>query len=84
MFAELAQRGINEVHGEAGFKLNGSLMNEGLVDELLLYLAPTLLGDAARGMFNLPELHDLGARRDVRITDVRRLGDDIRILARPR
>ncbi|HQW20181.1 MAG TPA: bifunctional diaminohydroxyphosphoribosylaminopyrimidine deaminase/5-amino-6-(5-phosphoribosylamino)uracil reductase RibD [Rhodocyclaceae bacterium] len=84
LFAELAQRGINEVHGEAGFKLNGSLMNEGLVDELLLYLAPTLLGDAACGMFNLPELHDLGARRDMRITDVRRLGDDIRILARPR
>lgn len=84
LFAELARRGINEVHGEAGFKLNGSLMREGLVDELLLYLAPTLLGDAARGMFNLPELDNLGARCDLRITDVRRLGDDIRILARPR
>ena len=39
----LGRRGINEVHGEAGFKLNGSLLREGLVDELLIYLAPTLL-----------------------------------------
>jgi diaminohydroxyphosphoribosylaminopyrimidine deaminase/5-amino-6-(5-phosphoribosylamino)uracil reductase len=84
LLAELARRGINEVHGEAGFKLNGSLLREGLVDELLLYLAPTLLGDAARGMFNLPELADLGERQNLRIADVRRLGDDIRILARPR
>jgi len=84
LLAELARRDINEVHGEAGFKLNGSLLREGLVDELLLYLAPTLLGDAARGMFNLPELADLGARQNLQIIDVRRLGDDIRILARPR
>ncbi len=84
LFEELARRGINEVHGEAGFKLNGSLLREGLVDELLLYLAPTLLGDAARGMFNVPELTDLSARRDLQIIDLRRLGDDIRIVARPK
>lgn len=80
----LASRGINEIHGEAGVRLNGSLMQAGLVDELLLYLAPTLLGNAAQGLFQLPELTDLSARRDLRIIDLRRLGDDIRILARPR
>ncbi len=84
LMMELARRGINEVHGEAGFRLNASLMQAGLVDELLLYLAPTLLGDAARGLFPLPELTDLSARRELQIIDLRRLGDDIRILARPR
>lgn len=82
LLGELASRGINEIHSEAGFKLNGSLLREGLVDELLLYLAPTLLGDAARGMFDLPELADLGGRHDLKITDLARVGADIRILAR--
>ncbi len=79
---ELARRGINEIHAEAGFKLNGSLLREGLVDELLLYLAPTLLGDAARGMFDLPELSDLAGRRDLKFEEIRRVGADIRIRAR--
>ena len=56
LLEELARRGINEVHVEAGFKLNGSLLRAGLVDELLLYLAPCLIGDAARGLFDLPAL----------------------------
>ena len=84
LMTELGRRGINEIHAEAGFKLNGSLLREGLVDELLLYLAPTLLGDAARGMFDLPELSDLAGRRDLRIIEVRRLGDDLCLLARPK
>jgi len=79
---ELGRRGINEVLSEAGFKLNGSLIAAGVVDELLLYFAPSLLGDAAQGMFNLPELSDLGGRRDLNITDLRRVGRDVRILAR--
>ena len=54
------------------------------MDELLLYYAPTLLGTAARGMFQGPELIDLAGRLDFSITDLRRLGDDIRIMARPR
>ncbi|MBI5921677.1 MAG: bifunctional diaminohydroxyphosphoribosylaminopyrimidine deaminase/5-amino-6-(5-phosphoribosylamino)uracil reductase RibD [Betaproteobacteria bacterium] len=78
----LAQRGINEIHSEAGFKLSGSLLRAGLVDELLLYLAPTLLGDAARGMFHLPELTDLAGRKDLHIIDLRRVGKDLRLLAR--
>lgn len=84
LMVELARRGINEIHGEAGVKLNGSLLRAGLVDELLLYLAPILLGDTARGIFNLPELIDLSGRIDLQIVDLRRVGDDIRILARPK
>ncbi|MBZ0143018.1 MAG: bifunctional diaminohydroxyphosphoribosylaminopyrimidine deaminase/5-amino-6-(5-phosphoribosylamino)uracil reductase RibD [Rhodocyclaceae bacterium] len=77
----LAERGVNELHVEAGHKLNGSLVREGLVDELLLYFAPTILG-SGREMFPLPELSDLAGRRDLKILDLRRLGADIRILAR--
>ena len=83
LLAELARRGINEVLAEAGFKLNGSLLREDCVDELLLYLAPCLIGEAAQGLFNLPELATLGDRRELRIVDLRRVGEDIRILARP-
>lgn len=83
LLAELARRGINEVLAEAGFKLNGSLLREGCVDELLLYLAPCLIGEAAQGLFNLPELAALGDRRELKIVDLRRVGQDIRILARP-
>ena len=54
MMAALAADGINEVHVEAGARLNGALLAAGLVDELLVYLAPCLLGDGARGMFALP------------------------------
>ncbi len=80
----LGQRGCNEVHVEAGYKLNGSLLNEGLVDELLIYLAPSVLGDAAQGMFHLPELKALSGQRQLNIVDVRQVGADIRILARVR
>ena len=83
LFRELARREMNEVHVEAGHKLNGSLLAEGVVDELVLYLAPCLIGDAARGMFNLPELTDLAGRRNLGIHDLRMVGNDIRLLARP-
>lgn len=82
LLRELARREINEVHVEAGHKLNGSLVAAGLVDELVAYFAPSLLGDAARGMFDLPELHDLAGRRSLDIRDVRMIGADIRIVAR--
>ena len=78
----LAQRGINEVHAEAGFKLNGSLLREGLVDELLLYLAPCLIGHDASGLFNLPELTTLDGKQRLKIRDLRQLGEDIRLIAR--
>lgn len=84
LMAELARRGINEVHVEAGAQLNAALLRAGLVDEFLIYQAPTLLGHAAAGMLALPELTDLEQRFDLQLIDVRRLGYDVRILARPR
>lgn len=82
LMRELAKRGINELHVEAGFKLNGSLLREGLVDELLLYLAPSLIGDASRGLFNLPALDDLAEKRTLQWRDVRQVGSDLRVVAR--
>ena len=82
LMLELGRRGVNEVHVEAGCRLNGSLLNEGLVDELLIYMAPSVLGDAARGMFHLPALKALSERRTLNVMDVRQIGADIRILAR--
>jgi len=82
LMRELGRREINELHVEAGCKLNGSLIIEGCVDELLLYLAPCLIGDRARGMADLPELADLGGRRALRIGEARMVGSDLRILAR--
>ena len=82
LLEELGRRGINEVHAEAGFKLNGSLLREGLVDELLLYLAPCLVGHHASGLFNLPELTSLDGKCRLEIRDLRQIGEDIRLIAR--
>jgi diaminohydroxyphosphoribosylaminopyrimidine deaminase/5-amino-6-(5-phosphoribosylamino)uracil reductase len=82
LFGELARRGMNEVHVEAGWKLNGSLVREGFADELLVYVAPRLVGAAARGMFDLPELAELAGSRMLRFGEVSRVGGDLRILAR--
>lgn len=82
LLAELGRRGVNELHVEGGWRLNGSLLRERLVDELLLYLAPCLVGHEARGLFGLPELHSLEAKQSLAIRDVRQIGADIRILAR--
>lgn len=82
LFCELARRGINEVHVEAGFKLNGSLLRERCVDELLVYQAPKLVGDAAQGAFNLAAMTTLENAFTLDIVDERRVGDDLRVLAR--
>ena len=82
LLQELGRRGINELHVEAGHKLNGSLIREGCVDELLIYLAPCLLGDRAQGMADLPELASLDARRSLVINETRMIEGDLRILAR--
>jgi diaminohydroxyphosphoribosylaminopyrimidine deaminase/5-amino-6-(5-phosphoribosylamino)uracil reductase len=79
---ELARRELNEVHVEAGFKLNGSLVAAGFVDELVVYLAPSLIGESGQGMFNLPAIDDLAQRRRLAWRDIQRLGDDLRIVAR--
>jgi diaminohydroxyphosphoribosylaminopyrimidine deaminase/5-amino-6-(5-phosphoribosylamino)uracil reductase len=83
MLEALGARGINELHVEAGFRLNGSLMREGCVDELLLYLNPSLLGDSAQGLLDLPAPASLEKRLKLRILSLERFGDDLRILARP-
>ncbi len=77
----LGERQINELHIEAGYKLNGSLIREACVDECLLYLAPTLLGDAL-GLFDLGRMDDLSQRRDLFFHEVKQIGADLRILAR--
>ena len=79
---DLAARGCNEVLVEAGSKLNGALLQAGLVDELVLYLAPQLLGDMARGMARLGELASLDQRIGLAWKDVRHVGKDLRIVAR--
>lgn len=79
---ELGRRGVNELHVESGFKLAGSFVREGLADELLLYQAPTLLGDTANGLLTLPELADLTEQRRLAVVDRRQLGGDTRIVAR--
>lgn len=83
MLEELARRGVNELHVEAGFRLNGSLVREGCVDEYLVYLNPSFLGDRAQGMLDLPAVVSLEKRIKLRVLSVERLGEDLRILARP-
>jgi diaminohydroxyphosphoribosylaminopyrimidine deaminase/5-amino-6-(5-phosphoribosylamino)uracil reductase len=83
MLEELGRRGINELHVEAGFRLNGSLVREGCVDEFLVYLNPSFLGDAAQGMVDLPAFESLQGRPALKILSLDRVGEDLRILARP-
>jgi len=79
---DLAAKGCNEVLVEAGSKLNGALLHAGLVDELVLYLAPQLLGDMACGLARLGELTSLDQRINLEWQDVRHVGKDLRIVAR--
>jgi diaminohydroxyphosphoribosylaminopyrimidine deaminase/5-amino-6-(5-phosphoribosylamino)uracil reductase len=83
MLEELARRGVNELHVEAGFRLNGSLVREGCVDEFLIYLNPSFLGDTAQGMLDLPAFESLEKKIKLKVLSLDRLGDDVRILARP-
>ncbi len=82
MMTIFADYEINELLVEAGSRLNGALVRAGLVDELLVFLSPHLLGNRAQGMINLPELIDLEQKKKLKIQDLRMLGQDIRIVAR--
>lgn len=85
MMRELARRGMNEVHVEAGAKLNGALLSAGLLDELVVYVAGAVLGDPARGMFDIvTPLASLRERVELDWTSIDRIGDDLRIVARIR
>ncbi len=77
----LSARGINELHVEAGSTLNGSFLQQDCVDELLVYLAPTVLGQAM-GMFNMPSPTNLDIRRNFFFHSVEQIGEDLRIIAR--
>ena len=82
MLADLAARGINELHVEAGHKLNGSFVREGLVDEFLIYMAPKLLG-IGRELAAFGPLERLSDSLALRFESVTTVGDDLRIIARP-
>jgi diaminohydroxyphosphoribosylaminopyrimidine deaminase/5-amino-6-(5-phosphoribosylamino)uracil reductase len=81
MLKDLGDKQINEVHVEAGHKLNGSLLREGLVDELLTYLAPKLMGQG-RGMTKLGPFTNLNDAKTLAFHEVTQIGPDLRILAR--
>jgi diaminohydroxyphosphoribosylaminopyrimidine deaminase / 5-amino-6-(5-phosphoribosylamino)uracil reductase len=81
MLRDLAQREVNELHVEAGEKLNGSLIREGLVDEFVVYLAPKLIGQG-RGMAQFGPLDDLAQAVPLEFKSTEQLGPDLRIVAR--
>jgi diaminohydroxyphosphoribosylaminopyrimidine deaminase/5-amino-6-(5-phosphoribosylamino)uracil reductase len=83
MLKDLGTKEINEVHVEAGHKLNGSLLREDLVDELLTYLAPKLMGKG-RGMTNLGPFTTLDDAKALSFHEVKQIGPDLRILVRLR
>jgi diaminohydroxyphosphoribosylaminopyrimidine deaminase/5-amino-6-(5-phosphoribosylamino)uracil reductase len=78
----LGELEINDVWVEAGAGFNGALLQAGLIDELIIYMAPKLLGDSARGMFAVPALESLAAGWNLVFDDILRIGTDLRITAR--
>ena len=81
LMTDLAQREVNELHVEAGHKLNGSLIREGCVDEVLVYLAPLILG-IGQGMAQWGPLEDLSQSLSLEFTETQLIGKDLRVLAR--
>lgn len=79
----LAREELNEVLVEAGPTLAGALLQAGLVDELILYLAPHLMGDAGRGLFRLPGLERMDQRLALQVQDLRMVGPDLRVTSVP-
>ncbi|HET7125844.1 MAG TPA: bifunctional diaminohydroxyphosphoribosylaminopyrimidine deaminase/5-amino-6-(5-phosphoribosylamino)uracil reductase RibD [Lysobacter sp.] len=79
----LGERGINEVQVEAGATLAGGFLADGLVDELLLYVAPVMLGERARPLFEGLHIDAMTERLKMRIVESRRIGEDVRVLLRP-
>ncbi|MCP3999570.1 MAG: bifunctional diaminohydroxyphosphoribosylaminopyrimidine deaminase/5-amino-6-(5-phosphoribosylamino)uracil reductase RibD [Gammaproteobacteria bacterium] len=83
MLEKLAERGINDVWLEAGALLNGAFLNDDLIDELIVYQAGSILGDSSQGMFGIEPLKSMKARKQFDLTDVCRIGDDVRLTWRP-
>ena len=80
----LAQRGVNELLIESGATLAGSALQAGLIDELVVYVAPNIMGDAARGLVRMPGLEHLSERVELEYRDVRQIGSDLRLTLTPR
>ncbi len=80
---DLAKKEINLLHVEAGSVLSGALLKNDLVDEIIIYMAPHIMGDGAKGLFHLPELEQMKDRVALSIKDVRSIGNDIRITVTP-
>ena len=80
---DLASREINEVHVEAGATLCGALLSGHLVDEIVIYMAPTIMGNDAKGLFNMPELQQMKDKINLNIKDIRAIGKDWRITVVP-
>lgn len=83
VMAELARRECNEVHVECGSTLAGALLQAGLMDELVIYMAPLLLGDRARGLFQLPEWVRMSDRIELEMMEMRAVGRDWRVTLKP-
>ena len=83
LLENLATRGVNEVLLEAGQGLNGAFLSAGLIDEFIFYYAPKLMGADAKGMFAISELTEMQHATDLQIFDVRQIGQDIRVRAKP-
>lgn len=79
----LAEREMNEILLETGATLSGAMLRAGLIDELVVYMAPKLMGDGARGLFRLPGLQSMADSVELAIEDIRAVGRDWRITARP-
>lgn len=83
VLALLGEAGINEVQVEAGATLSGAFLRAGLVDELLLYIAPVLLGERGRPLFDGLGIDTMAQRLQLETVETRRVGDDLRLLLRP-
>ena len=82
LLQELARREVNEVLVETGGQLAGSFVNEQLVDEWICYLAPKLMGSSARPVLALADIHTMSQAHNLQLTDLRQIGQDIRMTYR--
>lgn len=75
----LAEQQVNDVLVEAGNTLNGALMEQGLIDECVVYMAPCLLGSSARGLFDMPNINKMADKKQLEVLDIRKIGVDIKL-----
>lgn len=83
LLQDLGKREINEIHVEAGAKLCGALLSQGLVDEIVLYTAPHIMGNTGKPLFHIPEIQAMSERISLELSDVRQVGSDIRMTLTP-